>query len=231
MAKVTYAKILPKFDNFDQFDGNTLKLRSMSGDTFTLKDRDGTSMVFSGNNFDRTERVVTEGTIKGATFYNGDGEKIYSFENLTADAEVIYKAFTLDKDPMRIIQGLLEGSDTVGGTKRADTLWGYAGDDTLFGKAGADLLSGGTGNDTLAGGTGADTFVFAAGSDHDTVTDFDRTGSDHDFIRMDYFLFDDIVYSEAAGDVTLTLSTGDSLTLIGIAQAQIEGNTKFFDFY
>ena len=36
MAKVTYANILPKFDNFSQFDGRTLKLRALTGDSFTL---------------------------------------------------------------------------------------------------------------------------------------------------------------------------------------------------
>ena len=48
---------------------------------------------------------------------------------------------------------------------------------------------------------------------------------------MDYYLFDDIVYSEAAGSVTLALPTGDSLTLLNVTRAQIEGETKYFDFF
>lgn len=231
MAKVTYANILPRFDNFSQFDGKTLTLTELTGDSFTLKDKDGTSMVFSGNSFERTDTVVTGGTIKGAEFFNADGERIYTFENLAGDAEMIYKAFTLDKDPLRILHGLMEGNDTVAGTKKGDSLWGFGGADTLNGKAGLDWLYGHRGNDTLTGGTGADTFVFLTGYDNDTITDFDLTGTDHDFIRMDYYLFDDIVYSEAAGSVTLTLPTGDTLTLLNVTRAEIEGETKYFDFF
>jgi Ca2+-binding RTX toxin-like protein len=231
MAKVTYASILPKFDNFSQFDGKTLKMTELAGDTFTLEDKDGTSMVFKGNNFERTDSVVTGGTIKSAQFFNADGERIYTFEGVTADAETVYKAFTLDKDPQRIIHGLMEGNDTVAGTKKADSLWGFGGDDTLNGKGGLDWLYGHRGTDTLTGGTGADTFVFLTGYDSDTVTDFDLTGSDHDFIRMDYYLFQDIVYTENAGNVTLTLPSGDALTLLNVTQAEIEGVTKFFDFF
>jgi Ca2+-binding RTX toxin-like protein len=231
MAKVTYASILPKFDNFSQFDGKTLKMTEMAGDTFTLEDKDGTSMVFKGNNFERTDSVVTGGTIKSAQFFNADGDRLYTFEGVTADAETVYKAFTLDQDPLRIIHGLMEGNDTVSGTKRADSLWGFGGDDTLNGKGGMDWLYGHRGNDTLTGGTGADTFVFLTGYDTDTVTDFDLTGTDHDFIRMDFYLFQDIVYTENAGSVTLTLPSGDSLTLLNVTQAEIEGVTKYFDFF
>lgn len=231
MAKVTYASILPKFDNFSQFDGKTLRLTELTGNSFTLEDKDGTSMVFSGTGFERTDTVVTGGTIKGAEFFNADGELIYTFENVTADAQQVYKAFTFDRDPLRILHGLMEDNDNVGGTKKADSLWGFGGNDTLYGKAGNDWLYGHRGTDTLTGGAGIDTFVFLGGYDNDTVTDFDRTGADHDFIRMDYYLYDDIVYSEAAGSVTLTLPTGDSMTLLNITQAQIEGNLEFFDFF
>lgn len=231
MAKVTYSKILPKFDNFAQFDGNTLKLKEMTSGSFRLEDRDGTAMVFSGNNFQRTDSVVTGGTIKRAEFFNSDGERLYTFENFTADAQQVYKAFSLDRDPMRIIHGMMEGNDTVSGNKKADNLWGFGGDDILLGRGGSDWLYGHRGNDTLTGGIGADTFVFLAGYDHDTITDFDFTGSDHDFIRMDYYLYNDIVYTEADGKVTLTLSTGDSLTLLNVPQDRIEGKDLLFDLF
>lgn len=231
MAKLTYASTLPKFDNFSQFDGATLKLTEMTVSTFTLEDKDGTSMVFKGSNFERTDSVITGGTIKSAEFFNGNGEKLYTFETVTADAMKVYKAFSLDRDPMRIIHGLMDGNDTVAGTKRADNLWGFAGNDTLIGKGGNDWLYGHRGDDTLTGGTGADTFVFLTGYNHDTVTDFDLTGADHDFIRMDYYLFDSIVYTETAGSVTLTLTSGDSLTLLNVTKAQIQGDTTYFDFF
>ncbi len=231
MAKITYGKILPSFDNLSQFDGDTLTLKALDGDSFTMKDKDGTSMVFEGDNFERTQSVVTGGTITSAEFLNSDGKRLYTFENLSVEAELVYKAFTFDNDPYRILHGLMDGNDTIVGTTRRDSIWGFAGDDTLKGRDGKDWLYGHRGDDTLIGGKGRDTFVFLVGYDHDTVTDFDRTGSDHDFIRMDYYLYDDIVYSETDGNVTLTLSTGDSLTLRNVTQAQIEGETKFYDFF
>jgi hypothetical protein len=231
MAKVTYAKILPKLDNFSQFDGRTLKLTELAGDSFTLEDKDDTSMVFGGSDFERTDSVVTGGTIKSAEFFNAEGKRIYTFENITADAEMVYKTFTLDRDPLRILHGIMDDGDTVSGTKRADSLWGFGGNDTLNGKGGNDRIYGHRGDDMLTGGTGADTFAFFVGYDHDTVTDFDLTGSDHDVIRMDYYLFNQISYSETSGSVTLTLATGDSLTLLNVTQSEIEGVTKYFDFF
>jgi Ca2+-binding RTX toxin-like protein len=231
MAKLTYSKIVPRYDNFSQFDGDTLKLKDMTSGSFRLEDKDGTAMVFSGNNFQRTDSVVTGGTIKRAEFFNSDGDLLYTFETVSVDAQQVYKTFSLDKDPMRIIHGMMEGNDTVSGTKRADNLWGFGGDDTLVGRGGTDWLYGHRGNDTLTGGIGADTFVFLAGYDHDTITDFDLTGSDHDFIRMDYYLYSDAVYTEADGNVTITLSTGDALTLLNVTTAEIEGKTQFFDFF
>ena len=231
MAKITYTKQLPNFDNFGQYDGDTLELTHLDATSFTLEDDDGTSMVFGGRDFERTDSVVTGGTITSAKFFDDEGKRIYTFEKLAVDAETVYKAFTFDKDPLRIVQGLMQGDDTVAGTKKNDSLWGFAGSDTLYGKAGSDWLYGHTGDDMLTGGSGKDRFAFLAGYDHDTVTDFDTTGTDHDFIYMDYFQFEGIVYSEADGNVTLTMASGDSLTLLDVTQAQIEADTKFFDFF
>ena len=231
MPKLIYSKNVPKFDNFAQFDGDTLKLTHLEGDSFTLKDKDGTSMVFEGDNFERTQSVVTGGLITGAEFFDNKGKLLYTFEGLSADAQMVYKAFSLDDDPLRILHGIMEGDDRVSGSVKSDSLWGFAGDDVLFGKNGNDWLYGHRGDDTMTGGKGIDTFVFLAGYDQDTVDDFDLGGADHDFIRMDYYLFDDIVYTENAGSVTLTLPTGDSLTLLNVTQAKIEGETKYFDFF
>lgn len=235
MATITYGKKLPNFDNFAQFDGKTLAISKLSDDTFTLKDKDGTSMVFEGENFEKTQNVVTDGTIESAEFFNNKGQRIYTFDNLNADAADIFKAFTLKNDPFRILHGLMDGDDTVTGSTKNDSMWGFAGDDTLKGMGGADWLYGHRGDDILTGGAGADHLAFLTGYDSDTVTDFDLTGGDHDFIYMDYYLYDDIVFSEVLIDgetsVVLELPTGDTLTLEGITQAQIEGKDKYFDFF
>ena len=230
MAKVYYNKNVQNFDNFSQFD-KTLKLTQLNDETFTMKDKDGTSMVFEGEDFERTQKVVTGGTITSAEFVTKSGKILYTFDGLSVDAELIYKAFTFGKDPMRIIHGLMDGDDTVRGSAKNDSIWGFGGNDRLFGGAGNDFLYGHRGDDIMTGGKGADTFVFATGYDNDTVTDFDLTGSDHDFIRLDYYLYKGMTYSEVDGNVTLTLASGDSLTLTGVTQAQIEGKTQFFDFY
>ncbi|CAN7400336.1 hypothetical protein [Rhizobium sp. LjRoot254] len=235
MATIVYGKRLPDFDNFSQFDGKTLAISKLNDDTFTLKDKDGTSMVFEGENFEKTQNVITDGTIESAEFFNNKGQRIYTFDNLEADAADLYKAFSLKSDPFRILHGLMDGDDTVSGSAKKDSMWGFAGDDTLSGRGGDDWFYGHRGNDTLTGGAGADTFAFLTGYDADTVTDFDLTGNDHDFIYMDYYLYDDITFTEVVTEdgtnVTLELPTGDTLTLEDVTQAQIEGKDKYFDFF
>ena len=228
-TKIVYTKNVPDFDNFAQFDGKTLAISKLSDDEFTLKDKDGTSMVFEGSDFEKTKSVVTGGTIESAEFYNNKGQRIYTFDDLNADAAELFKAFTLKDDPLRILHGLMEGDDEVTGSKRKDSMWGFAGNDTLDGKAGDDWLYGHRGDDMLTGGAGADHFVFQTGYDHDTVTDFDLSGTDQDFIYLDYYLYKSIVYTQDGDDLTLTLSTGDSLTLIDVDRADLK--EKHFDFY
>jgi hypothetical protein len=228
---IAYGKKLPDFDNFSQFDGTTLAVSKLTDDTFTMKDKDGTSMVFEGEDFEKTQSVITGGTITSAEFYNSAGKRIYTFDGLEVDAADLYKVFALKSDPIRIIHGLMDGDDTVTGSKKKDSMWGFGGDDELDGKAGDDWLYGHRGNDTLTGGAGADHFAFLVGYDSDTVIDFDLTGKDQDFIYMDYYLYKSMTYTEDGGNLILELSTGDTLTLIGLEQADIEGKTKFFDFF
>ena len=229
MATITYGKKLPVFDNFSQFDGSTLKISKFDDEAFTWKDRDGTSMVFEGQDFERTQSVITGGIIESAEFFNSKGQRIYTFDHLDADAAEIFKAFSFKSDPLRILHGLMNGDDTVTGSAKKDSMWGFAGDDTLKGKGGDDWLYGHRGNDTLTGGAGADHFAFLAGYDADTVTDFDLTDKDHDFIYMDYYLYKTMEYEQVGDDLILTLSTGDTLTLEGVLQADLR--LKHFDFF
>lgn len=104
-------------------------------------------------------------------------------------------------------------------------LHGGAGDDTLKGGAGDDVLFGEGGNDLLFGGRGADTFVFGAGPGRDggtaTVRDFEP-GIDHfeltDGITLESFHTLDIDCS-GRHDMALTLSTGQSIHLTGVSDA------------
>jgi Ca2+-binding RTX toxin-like protein len=231
MATITYGKKLPDFDNFAQFDGKTLKISKFNDEAFTWKDKDGTSMVFEGENFEKTQGVITGGTIESVEFYNSKGQRIYTFDNLDADAAEIFKTFSFKSDPIRVLQGLMDGDDTVSGSAKKDSMWGFGGDDTLNGRGGEDWLYGHRGDDILTGGAGADTFAFLTGYDSDTVKDFDLTGKDHDFIYIDYYLYQDLVFTQDGANLILELSTGDTLTLENVTQAQIEGKDKYFDFF
>jgi Ca2+-binding RTX toxin-like protein len=229
MATIVYTKKLPDFDNFAQFDGKTLKISKFNDESFTWKDRDGTSMVFEGQDFERTQGVINGGTIESAEFFNNKGQRIYTFDNLDADAADIFKTFSLKSDPIRILHGLMDGDDTVTGSAKKDSMWGFGGNDTLNGKGGNDWLYGHRGDDILTGGAGADTFAFLTGYDNDTVTDFDLTGEDQDRIYIDYYLYKTLEYEQVGNDLILTLSTGDTLTLLNVEQADLR--LKHFDFF
>lgn len=121
----------------------------------------------------------------------------------------------------------LEGkanNDTVLGSDGNDTLSGGAGDDQVHGGAGRDRLVGGTGSDLLSGGTQADSFVMAldAGS-ADAILDF---GDNVDAIALRAFGFSDAASalagaSEVAGNVTLDLGNGQSLTIFNATIAAL----------
>lgn len=231
MATIVYGKKLPDFDNFSQFDGKTLKITKFNDESFTWKDKDGTSMVFEGENFEKTQGVITDGTIQSAEVFNNKGQRIYTFDNLDVDAADIFKTFSFKSDPIRILHGLMDGDDTVTGSAKKDSMWGFGGNDTLNGRGGNDWLYGHRGDDILTGGAGADTFAFLTGYNNDTVTDFDLTGADHDFIYIDYYLYKKMTFTQDGADLILELASGDTLTLENVTQAQIEGKDKYFNFF
>ena len=114
-------------------------------------------------------------------------------------------------------------NDTLFGGAGNDTLFGGQGDDRLFGNLGDDRLLGNVGNDTLTGGGGADTFVFAsgAGAGSDTITDLNV--ADGDRISLVGGLTW-AVASDTAGSAVLTLSSGDQVTLTGIAASAVNAS-------
>jgi Ca2+-binding RTX toxin-like protein len=97
------------------------------------------------------------------------------------------------------------GNDTINGGGGDDILVGGAGQDTIVGGTGRDRILGdhiadAAAADTLTGGADADTFVFVKAAHSgkststvfgiqpasvtDKITDFDTTGTDHDFIDV-----------------------------------------------
>lgn len=132
----------------------------------------------------------------------------------------------------------------INGTNKADNLLGTAGDDFINGRGGDDWLEGGAGNDTLTGGRGHDTFTLRAGDGNDIVTDF-QPGIDRIMFDSETGVYDGILpplgylydgqtfsnsqntaswtvsavdaNSDGITDTLIQMSTGDSITLLGIA--------------
>jgi len=74
------------------------------------------------------------------------------------------------------------------------------------------------GNDLLVASGGQDTFVFGANFGHDVVKGFQASGASHDIVQFSKSVFDNFadVLSHATasgGDVVITATTGDTLTL------------------
>ncbi|HVJ02623.1 MAG TPA: Calx-beta domain-containing protein [Sphingomonas sp.] len=115
------------------------------------------------------------------------------------------------------------GNDTLDGGDGNDVLFGDLGNDTLRGGNGNDIVFGGQGNDTQWGGAGADTFHFGRVDGNDTVADFDTA--------LDRIVLDDgiaitrtrvqDVNRDGVLDLTLTMSPGTSVTLLGVHDATL----------
>ena len=114
------------------------------------------------------------------------------------------------------------------GANGNDLLIGNGGTNEIDGRAGNDVLDGGAGDDILTGGTGRDIFVVSEGSD--TVTDF-QTGTD--FIDLDgtgISSFSELLGAASDTSAGTTISSGNaSITLQGIALAQLNGDSFIFD--
>lgn len=107
-------------------------------------------------------------------------------------------------------------NNVITGNAGANLIDGGAGNDTIFGGAGADIIVGGSGNDRLTGGEAADTFRFKIGSGADVITDFGAGG--RDVIDLsDYFKIGaKAVVTDTGDDTVIKLSTGDTITLVGV---------------
>jgi Ca2+-binding RTX toxin-like protein len=229
MAKVLYTDDLFDHENLSSFDADSFELKSIQDDSLTFADDNGAKMVLHGDDIEKQIGEVTDGTITSAEFYNADGDKIYTFKDVDMSAADIYMAYSFNHNPNRVMHGLMNGDDTVAGSKYDDSLWGFNGNDILKGGLGDDLLYGHAGNDTLTGGKGADSFTFLTGTGHDTVTDFDVTGDDHDLIYVDYYLYKSMTTEKDGKDLVLTLETGDQMTLENVRKADL--GIDHFDFF
>ena len=122
-----------------------------------------------------------------------------------------------------------DGIDFLFGGTGEDTLIGEAGADNIKGNFGDDVINGGAGNDRLFGGKGADTFVFSLGSGSDIIVDFDNG---KDTIDLSGYAgigsFDDLTIVGGRNGVTIELDGNDTLTLVGVRQADLDASDFLF---
>jgi Ca2+-binding RTX toxin-like protein len=95
-----------------------------------------------------------------------------------------------------------EGNDMMSGGNGEDLLQGGEGADMLHGGSGNNLLDGGSGDDVIFGGRGAS--LIAGGTGNDLI----RTGSGSDVILFNRGDGIDTVFSDRAGDNTLSFGGG-----------------------
>jgi Ca2+-binding RTX toxin-like protein len=116
------------------------------------------------------------------------------------------------------------GADVVNGDDGADMLRGGQGDDTLHGGPGADTLNGDLGNDILFGDSGADRFLFRPGAGTDWVSGFNFAEGD----RVQLPTGTTYTVNNYFGQALITLSSGDSMGLVGIAPSSVTSDWVVF---
>lgn len=121
------------------------------------------------------------------------------------------------------------GDDRIFGDGGADTLHGGAGNDTIRGGGAADTINGGQGDDLLIGDWGRDRFVFVPGGGNDTIRDFE---DGRDIIDLSAYGFGSLaeitnLADVVNGDVVLSLTGGDSLTVENTLLSEILDDLSF----
>ena len=202
----------------------------------------GNDSLFGGQDSDTVRgdagNDVLYGNRAADTLFGGaDGDLLFGGQ----DQDLVYGNAGADT-----LQGNL-GAETLYGGQGADFVSGLIGDDVLYGNNGDDVLAGGFGVDTLVGGNGADTligeaaddvlwggagadlFVFTEAGGADTIADFSIAEGDSIGVAAgihglsidtakDMLAF---VTSDAAGNVVVDLTGGNTITLQGVSAADL----------
>lgn len=191
--------------------GNDNLQGGAGNDTFIASVGDGNDTIGGGAGIDTLDLSATTSGALVNTIFASSGQI----------------GFDLISSIENIIGG--QGNDNITTNGGANVIDGRGGNDTINAGAGNDTIIGGTGNDRLTGGTGNDVFVFGSGFGADTITDFDAIGGAgaQDFLRLDPTLgitaanFSSSVTISASGGNTLITIGGNSITLLGVAAANV----------
>jgi serralysin len=146
-------------------------------------------------------------------------DQVIEYPNQGTDTVQSSVTYTL---PANVENLTLTGHSSINGT-------GNALDNVIIGNSANNILTGLGGNDILTGGGGSDTFVFGPNFGHDTITDFQATGSNHGILQFSHNTFNSFaaVLAHAAqvgSNVVITVDAADSITLQNIHLASLKSN-------
>lgn len=120
--------------------------------------------------------------------------------------------------------------DTLDSDGGDDTLNGGGGNDTMLGGHGLDHLTGGSGINTVTGGADTDRFIVTSGETL-TITDYNVADA-FELIDLRAFAglsFSDLTISGNGGNALITLTGGTTITLNGVAAADLSAVNFIFD--
>jgi Ca2+-binding RTX toxin-like protein len=219
-------------------------LRGEAGNDLLLGSN-GNDRLFGGAAADTLQGGSGRDTLDGGSgpdvIIGGTGNDLLSYADSSAGVFVRLWAGDgtggdAEGDTLSEIENL-EGSafaDTLQGTNGANRLEGGSGNDLIQGIDGNDFLVGGAGADTLIGGSGDDQFWFSKGGGSDTITDF-TPGAGDDLVRLFGFgnpfnTFSEVIgaSSQVGSDVVIDFGGGDTITLLGVAVADLHASDFLF---
>ena len=213
--------------------------------------RNGVTFSGSGFKYKMSNGALTDVTAGKITKIQIkiDGVDQAAITGIKLSAAKVFDFFVQD-DPAGGLYYLLDGNDTISGTRLADFLRGYDGNDVLSGGLGADklygndgrdvlkgdggsdIVNGGQGNDVLYGGNGADTFQFdqvsGASLGIDVIADFRHGQGD----KISLGLVDADVFSSGKNEFTFigaagfSGDTGELRAYRNGAYTNVEGDTN-----
>ena len=133
---------------------------------------------------------------------------------------------------INLFTGIAAGGDATGDSLRSiERVIGSPLADTLVGDSLNNWLEGAGGDDILTGGRGNDAFFYKAGGGHDTITDFTPGPESDDFLDFSAYSSlkpSDLTVQAQGSDTLISLPSGDSILLKGVAAGSLHGDDYRF---
>ena len=224
----------------DTYDATGFTSTSVNGPNFASS---GTFNEFEGAGGNDTitgngnTRIAYYNATDGVTVILGTSGSGSSISRASFNIQAYFTAHDPTADPSDVgSDTIVSGVSQVRGSAFSDNITGNGGNNTLDGQGGDDVLSGGGGNDTLIGGSGADRFSYTTGNT--IVTDFDQgegAFNQNEADRIDLRNVGIVSFAallpklseDASHNSIITISAGNTITIQGVANAQLQD----FDFF